>query len=134
MARLRQEHYRSAYELAGIKQLFSEFDFLLNQMLIVIEEPSVKQVMELGDGHTEIAALVIDNQSPLAGRKVTALWEHPKFPRGALVLGVLRASDQRFLLPRTEPTVQAGDDLLIIGTHDDIHQVSRIVAQRRGWS
>jgi trk system potassium uptake protein TrkA len=133
MARLRQEHYRSAYELAGIKKVFSEFSFLQNQMLIAIEDPSVKQVMELGDGHTEIAALVINDQSPLSGKKVTDLWEHAKFPKGALVLGVLRATDQRFLLPRDAPVVRPGDDLLIIGTPDDIHQISRLVTQRRGW-
>jgi Trk K+ transport system NAD-binding subunit len=133
LARLRQEHYRVAYDLAGIGMVFSEYDFLLNVMLNAIEDPDVKQVIRLGDGSTEIASLGLAPDSPLLGRPVNALWEHNGFPHGALVLGVLRASDQSFVLPREAPVLHAGDDVLIIGTHEDIHAIAQLASRPRRW-
>lgn len=133
LARLRQEHYQSAYELAGITKIFSGFDYLLNQLLIAIEDPNVRQVMVLGDGHSEIAAIDVPADSPFVGRHINALWEHRDFPPGALLLGVLKRAEQSFHLPRARPLLQADDELLALAPHEDIHRIAGIVTgQRRG--
>ena len=131
LSRIRQEHYRQAYELAGIQSLFSGFEFLLNNILIAIEEPSVKRVMRLGDGRIEIASIAVTPDSPQAGRSLDTLWQRPAFPKGALILGLLTASGQAFVLPGERPALQTGDEILIIGTPDDVHRVSTLVSRNR---
>lgn len=131
LARLRQEHYRSAYRLAGITDVFSGFDFLLNQFLIAIEDPNVRQVMTLGDGRNEIAAIDVPPNSPFVGKPVSALWEHRDFPHGALLLGVLKSHDQVFHLPREKPTLRPDDELLALAPHEDIHRIAGIITGQR---
>lgn len=131
LARLRQEHYQSAYELAGITNIFSGFDYLLNQLLIAIEDPNVRQVMALGDGLNEIAAIDVPADSPFVDKPVSALWEHRHFPPGALLLGVLKTADQSFHLPRSQPILQPDDELLALAPHEDIHRIAGIVTGQR---
>ncbi len=130
-ARLRQQHYRAAYELAGIDKIFSAFDFLLNELLMTIEEPNVRQVINLGNGRTEIAAMDVPERSPLLGQQLAALWEHRNFPQGALILGLLKAREQAFSLPREQPVLEEGDELLALGNADDIHQITVILTGKR---
>ena len=131
LARLRQQHYKAAYELAGIDKIVSAFDFLLNEFLMTIEEPNVRQVMNLGTGKTEIAAIDVPENSPLLGRTLTALWENRDFPDGALIMGVLKVQTQQFSLPREQPILEAEDEVLALGNADDIHQISNILSTKR---
>lgn len=133
MARLRQPHYASAYELAGIDHVFSEFDFLLNKIIIAIEDPHVKQVMKLGNGEIEIASLDVVADSPLGGPPISAVWEHREYPNKALVLGLIKARDQAMHLPREQPIVEAGDNLIVVGLPEDVHQISAYINNRRRW-
>jgi trk system potassium uptake protein TrkA len=131
LALLRQEHYRPAYELAGITNIFSAFDYLLNELLTAIEDPNVRQIMALGDGRVEIAAVDVPDQSPFIGTELQAVWQHRNFPHGVLVLGLLKADEQRFHLPRDGPIVEVDDELLIVASRDDIHRVAHILDKRR---
>ena len=133
MARLRQEHYASAYELAGVADVFSEFDFLLNKMLIAIENPHIKQVMRLGNGQTEIASLDLAEDSPLVGQPLSAVWEHPDYPHKALVLGLIKEEDQVVHLPREQPTVEKRDFLIVVGSPEDVHRISAYINNQRRW-
>ncbi|MCP4362256.1 MAG: TrkA family potassium uptake protein [Chloroflexi bacterium] len=131
LAQLRQQHYRAAYELVGIDEIVSAFDYLLNEFLMGIEEPNVRHVMSLGNGQIEIAAINVPENSPLLGQNLSALWEHRSFPKGALILGLLKTQTQSFLLPREQPTLAAEDEVLAFGNAEDIHQISLILANKR---
>jgi Trk K+ transport system NAD-binding subunit len=63
LARLHQQHYQAAYEFAGIDNIFSAFEYLLNEFLMAFEEPDVRQVMFLGQGGIEIAAIDVQSNS-----------------------------------------------------------------------
>ena len=69
--------------------------------------------------------------SPQAGRSLDTLWQRPAFPKGALILGLLTAKGQAFVLPGERPELQAGDEILMIGTPDDVHRVSTLVSRQR---
>ena len=131
LAHLRQQHYRPAYELVGIDNIFSAFDYLLNELLIAIEEPNVRQVMFLGKGDIEIAAIDVPAKSPLLSRDLTTLWENPKFPKGALILGLLKVEGQTFHLPRERPLIATDDEILALGSAEDILQISAILSRKR---
>lgn len=127
LAHLRQQHYRPAYELVGIDNIFSAFDYLLHELIIAIEDPNIRQVMRLGTGEIEIASIDVPGQSPFLNQNLNSLWDHPKFPQGALVLGVLKIEEQAFHLPRERPLIAKDDELLILGSENDIHQIVSIL-------
>ena len=130
LAHLRQQHYRQAYELVGIDNLFSAFDYLLHELLITIEDPNIRQVMSLGTGEIEIAAIDVPAHSAFLNHNLTTLWEHPKFPQGALILGVLKVEEQAFHLPRERPLIAKDDEILALGSGDDIHQIASILSRK----
>ncbi len=131
LAHLQQQHYQAAYELVGIDDIFSAFDYLLNELLMAIEQPNVRQVMSLGQGSIEIAAIDVSATSPLINSNLHTLWEHRKFPSGALILGLLKDADQVFHLPRERPLVAKNDKILALGSAKDIQQISAILSNRR---
>jgi trk system potassium uptake protein TrkA len=128
LANLRQEHYRATYDLAGIGNTFSAYDYLLNELLMSIEEPNVRKVMVLGDGRIEIAAISVPANPSFLGRGLTTLWEHRDYPQGALVLGLLKFQEQSFHLPREQPIISSEDEILVLGSPEYIHQISVILS------
>jgi trk system potassium uptake protein TrkA len=131
LARLRQEHYRSAYEIAGIQDVFSAFDHLLNQFVIAIETPNVRHVMRFGDGRIEIAAIGVTPKSALLSAPLNAIWEDRHFPTGALLLGLLKNADQTFHLPRDRSVLENNDEVLVAGSPDDINRIAAIINPKR---
>jgi trk system potassium uptake protein TrkA len=130
-ARLRQQHYRSAYDLAGIMNVVTAFDHLLTGLVTAIENPAVRHVMALGDGKIEIAGVSIHEGSPFIGKTINAVWEHKDFPSGALVLGVLKAKQQEFFLARGVQELDQDDEVLVAASHEDIQQLARIIRGQR---
>ena len=130
-ARLNQEHYRSAYELAGIEDVFSGFHFMLNNMLTVIEEPTVRHVMTLGDGRIEIAGIDVQQGSPFIGQTTSAFWSDKQYPQGALILGVLNSDTQVFSPAREQHPLKKNDEVFVAATHDEIRQIVHLLNSRR---
>lgn len=130
LACLRQKHYQEAYELAGIKNIFSAFDFLFNQLLVAIEEPQVRHIMRVGRGRSEIAAIDVPADSPLLGQPLNEVWEKSRYPQDALVLGLLKNRDQRFAVAAKRPILETGDELLALGPREAIHQIATLLEKR----
>ena len=98
---------------------------------MAIEDPNVRQVMALGNGKIEIAAIDVPENSPWLGQNLSVLWEHQKFPKGALIMGLLKVREQVFFLPREMPTLAADDEVLVLGNDKDVHQISLILSNKR---
>ncbi|MFN2252366.1 MAG: potassium channel family protein [Anaerolineae bacterium] len=131
VAVLTHEHYRAAYELAGIENVRSSFDFLFNEVLIAVENPIIRRVMAVGDGRIEIAAIDVIADSPLIGQGVEAIFRHPDFPRAAMVLGLLHAGDRTVSVPRDAPVLRGDDEVLVVGTHQEVQAVAALMGHRR---
>jgi trk system potassium uptake protein len=129
-ARLNQEHYRSAYELAGVENVFSGFHFMLNNLLTAVEDPTVSHVMTLGDGRIEIAGIDVQQGSPFIGKMASALWSDRRYPQGALILGVLNNETQVFYPTREQQALNENDELFVAATHDEIRQIVQILNNR----
>ncbi len=129
-ARLNQEHYRSAYELAGIESVFSGFHFMLNNLLTAVEDPTVRHVMTLGEGGIEIAGIDVQQGSPFIGKLTSALWLDKRYPQGALVLGVLNKETQVFYPTREQQPLSENDELFVAATHDEIRKLVHLLNSR----
>ena len=127
LAWLRQQHYRSAYELAGIEYAISAFDYLHNELLVAIEEPNVRHIMALGDGRMEIIAIEVTKNSPFNGQEISTIWHHPDYPKDALILGLLKVESQTVYLTKERPKLEVGDDVLAAGPVDDVQTIAQIL-------
>lgn len=133
LSSMRQQHYRAAYQLAGIENIFSGFDYLFNQLLVAIEEPNVRHIMSVGSGRNKIAAFDVFAESPLIGRPLNVVWELPDYPRSTLVLGLLKSKAQSFKVSAERPIIDVGDELLVLGPQDDLHHLSQLISPSKAW-
>ena len=110
-----------------LQNLRNPFDYLRNELLVAIEDPNVHQFMALGDGRIEVIAIEVTKNSPFVGQEISAIWKHPDYPRGALVLGLLKAENQTVYLTKEHPVLEIGDDVLASGPVDDVQAIAQIL-------
>ena len=108
IARCNNPRNRTHFELLDIRPYVSATDLILR--LIEHEVPSygLVHLLDLPDEQLEIIELLIDDDSPVAGKRVADL----DMPPGSLLISVLR--EGRGHVPTGETVLEAGDEVLAV--------------------
>lgn len=108
IARCNNPRNRSHFELLGIRPYVSATDLILR--LIEHEVPSygLVHLLDLPDEQLEIIEVLIEEGSPVAGKRVADL----DMPRGSLLISILRGG--RGTVPTGETVLNAGDEVLAV--------------------
>lgn len=108
IARCNNPRNRTHFELLDIRPYVSATDLILR--LIEHEVPSygLVHLLDLPDEQLEIIELMIEDDSPVAGKRVADL----NMPRGSLLISVLREGSGR--VPTGDTVLAAGDEILAV--------------------
>ncbi len=108
IARCNNPRNRTHFELLDIRPYVSATDLILR--LIEHEVPSygLVHLLDLPDEQLEIIELLIDDDSPVAGKRVADL----DMPPGSLLISVLR--EGRGHVPTGDTVLEAGDEVLAV--------------------
>jgi trk system potassium uptake protein TrkA len=108
IARCNNPRNRTHFELLGIRPYVSATDLILR--LIEHEVPSfgLVHLLDLPDEQLEIIELLIEDDSPVAGKRVADL----DMPDGSLLISVLREGSGR--VPTGDTVLEAGDEILAV--------------------
>lgn len=106
---------------AGATRIVSPFTSGAVKMARFMLNPMIEDFMEMADGrghNLEIADLQVTPDSPYAGKRLsdTNLRE-----RGAMVVGIRRASGETLMPPPPDTLLQSGDCLFAFGNATDIN-------------
>lgn len=82
------------------------------------------EVLPAGDGRSEVAEILIQDDSAAAGRPLVSL----RFPRAAHVMLVTRGSDH--LVPSGSTKLLAGDVLSVLANSDSLAQIRRLLGDK----
>ncbi|MGI8631592.1 MAG: potassium channel family protein, partial [Solirubrobacterales bacterium] len=96
------------FELLGIKPIVSATDLILRLIEHEVPEYGLVHLLDLPDQSLEIIEVLIDADSPIAGRRVGEL----DMPGGTLLISILR--DGHGSVPTPTTTIQAGDQILAV--------------------
>ncbi|HLL55461.1 MAG TPA: cyclic nucleotide-binding domain-containing protein, partial [Myxococcaceae bacterium] len=121
MVRMLDTSYRSAYTLAGVRDVVAEADVVVGQMSAAIEFPQVTGSLPLGEGNTILFQLPIRPRSLAGGKTVAAMRADPQFPRECLFIGFLDP-EGKITLPEGATVLRPGDTAIMVAHREQIPQ------------
>jgi trk system potassium uptake protein TrkA len=118
IVRMRDPAYRSVYEEVGIRQILSETEILVGALATAIEFEAVRHSMVLGSGEAIAIELRVGERAWVVGKSVSEIAAHPAFRRSGVVAGMTK--DGRIQAPRGASVIEAGMDILLVSSRDDL--------------
>jgi len=127
VARMRDPRYASAYEKAGVTATIHVVDIFVNQLLLDIESPHLRQVATFGGGKASIVVDTVPDRALAVGKTVGEIAADPDFPSRCVITGIYRAEGQEFIIPRGQAQVQCGDRLFLVAARRDLATASKFL-------
>jgi len=121
MVRMRDVHYRGAYELAGVDRILSETEILVGAVAMAIEHRAVRHAMLLGTGDTVAFELTIPSEAAVVGRSVSAIATDPGYPRSCVFAGIFDASGMQS--PRGATVIAKDQTVLLVSLRSEMSAV-----------
>lgn len=131
MARLVNETYEEAYRLAGVNIIIRTVDLLINQILMELENPDVRNVTTLRGGKAQIYAVRVPPGSPVIDRTIADITHMRDFPDQCVFMGTYRDEANDFLITKGDTTLKEGDMAFLISKAEFIDAAARILTGHR---
>ena len=125
VARMRNEKYAAAYKSAGVTKVINVVDLFVNQLVLEIEQPQLRQVASLGGGKASVTIAAIPEGSIAHGKTVADIAKDEQFPKACVIAGIYREETGEFIIPRGMREVRSGDKLFLAA---DTSSISRAAA------
>lgn len=130
VARLRDPHYEQAYQQAGVTTIVNVTGLLLNQVMMEIEQPTVKRIMTLGGEKAGVYMVKIPEKAKSVGLKIMDITGQPDFPKECVFMGIYREDEGNFLIPRGDYTIQGGDTVFLISKPEYISWATDLLIKK----
>jgi len=131
IARMRNPRYESAYRKAGVSTTVRIVDVFVNQLLLEIEEPHLRQVAAFGTGKASIVVDTIPENASVSGKTVGQITADADFPVECVITGIYRAETQNFVIPRGSAQVLHGDRVFLVAEHGNLRKASKFLHRKR---
>jgi trk system potassium uptake protein TrkA len=131
IARLHNPHYEDSYRLAGVTVVVRVADLLINQIMIEIEQPRVRNIMTLGKGKAEVFAIRIPANAKSVGLKIKEITQNSKFPGECVFMGIYKEKVDEFIITRGEYVISADDMIFLIARKEYIQAAAHILTQKK---
>jgi trk system potassium uptake protein TrkA len=130
IARMRNPRYESAYQQAGVTATSHIVDVFVNQILLEIDEPHLRQIATFGAGKAAIVVDTVPDGAAVSGKTVSQIAADPGFPSECVITGIYRPEPQQFVIPRGSAEVRAGDRVFLVARIGDLRKASKFLHRR----
>ena len=130
IVRMRNPGYRNAYKLAGATKIIRVTNWMVNQMMTFIENPTLRRITAIGGGKADIFAVVVPKGAQIAGKTIMDIAGIKDFPSQCVFVAVFNEKNEQFSIPRGPQTINEGDEIFMISTPADIKQVLKILTDK----
>ncbi len=131
IARMRNPQYESAYQLAGISRVLNVSKLLVPQLVLEIEQPSLRVVANFGSGKASIVVITVPDPSPLHGQSVQQVVSREDFPKDCVIAGILRGHTEEFVFPRGAAEICAGDQVFLAAPSDTVRKAAQTLRETK---
>ncbi len=125
VAKIVDPDYDEVFRLAGAHHVEGWADILYNEMMLEIEEPTVRRVASLARGAAELLIVKVPEGSSITGKNVSELAAQEDFPEGFLFVAVIR--EGKVIITHGKTKIQAGDDVVVVATAEDVPRIGKLV-------
>jgi trk system potassium uptake protein TrkA len=130
IVRMRNPDYRNAYRLAGATKIVRVTDWMVNQMMVYIENPKVRRITALGGGKADIFVVIVPEGAAVEGKSIMDITAMHDFPSQCVFVAVYNEQKEEFSIPRGQHVINEGDELYLISTAGDIKKVVDLLTKK----
>ncbi|MFW6001432.1 MAG: potassium channel family protein [Halanaerobium sp.] len=127
LVRMREPEYESAYKMAGATNIAATMELIVDKFITDIEEPDVRKVASLGDGKAEVSILTIPPESKISGMKISDIVSKENFPDGTVIAGIYDKKRDRFIVPRGNREIFAGNQVFLVASKEDMEKAAKFL-------
>ena len=131
MARMRNPRYEAAYELAGVTRTINLASVFTEQLVLEIEQPTLRQVASFGRGKGAVVVAAIPENAAVGGKTVQEIAGSKDFPDDCNIAGIFREATQEFIIPRGRIVVRAGDRVFLAANTASVRQAAKFLQRTR---
>ena len=130
IVRMRNPRYESAYRTAGVTTTLRVVDLFVDQLLLQVEEPDVRQVATFGQGRAAIVMVTLPESAVVDGQTVQQVAGDAAFPSDGVITGIYRPAAAEFLFPRGSARLSAGDQVFLVAGRADLRKAAKFLHRR----
>jgi len=130
IARMRDPRYEQAYRKAGVAATSHIVDVFVNQLLLEIDEPHLRQIAVFGAGNASIVVDSVPERALVAGKTVSEIAADPGFPTECVITGIYRREGQSFVIPRGSAKVEVGDRIFLVAGRGNLRRASKFLHRK----
>lgn len=131
VARMRDPRYESAYSQAGVTATSRIVDVFVNQLLLEIDEPHLRQIAMFGAGEASIVVDTVPEGAAASGKTISEIAADPGFPAECVISGVYRPETKGFAIPRGPTKVESGDRVFLVARLPDLRRASKFLHRKK---
>jgi trk system potassium uptake protein TrkA len=120
LARMRNPRYETAYQMAGVTKTINVMDLFIHQLILEIEQPSLRQVATFGGGKAIIAVAAVPEGARAHGKTVAEIASAEDFPKECVIAGIFRDATKEFIIPRGQKDIRAGDHVFLAASGEKL--------------
>lgn len=128
LVRMRDPSYKIAYHVAGAKKALNTVEIYMDSILLEIEHPSIKKVVDLGSGEASIFIFEIPEDSPLKDKRIAEILMEDEFPDNCVFAGIYR--EESFIIPKGNEEIKAKDRVFLSGRSENIMEAAEAFGLR----
>ena len=130
IAVLRKPDYEEAYRTVGVTKIISTTDLLANQIMMEIEQPTVKKIMSIGGGKAEIYAIQVPVDAKCVGMTIKEIAQQKKFPQNCVFVGIYSEEGDNFSIPRGDHMLNKWDNVFLISPSGSVKQATDFLTKK----
>jgi trk system potassium uptake protein TrkA len=131
VARMRDPRYEAAYAKAGVAATSRIVDVFVNQLLLEIDEPHLRQIATFGAGEASIVVDTVPEDAYVSGKTISEIAGDEGFPAECVISGVYRPSTKEFAIPRGPTKVESGDRVFLVARLQDLRRASKLLHRKK---
>ncbi|GMU94296.1 MAG: hypothetical protein AMXMBFR4_33540 [Candidatus Hydrogenedentota bacterium] len=107
----------------GIDHAVTPRASIANRILKLVHQHTVSSMAVLEEGDIEVIEMSVNGESRIAGQPLKEV----KFPKGALVAGILRGD--KVMVPKGDAVIRNGDSIVVIASAELLEPVQKLFAK-----
>ncbi len=127
LVRMRNPEYKSAYRMAGATSIGEVTDILTDKFVNDIEEPHIRKVVSLGDGHAEISIVTIPENSKCKDKTISEIVKSKGFPKNCVIAGIYDKESDKLIIPRGNRKIHDHNQIFLVATRKNIRKAAKFL-------
>ncbi|MFW6457057.1 MAG: NAD-binding protein [Planctomycetota bacterium] len=124
IARMRNPRYADAYKVAGVTRTLDVSELFVKQLVLEIEQPTLRQVATFGRGKASIVVATVPDGAVVANTSVKDVGQSRSFPQNCVVAGIYREAEEQFIFPRGDVEIKTGDQVFLAAATETVREAA----------